>query len=122
MTTSTSHIIRKHVGSRMSEVVIHGNTVYLAGQVGEHGGTIEEQTLEALDHIDRLLNEVGSSRAHLLQVIIWLADINDFNGMNSVYDAWIPHGHTPARATAEAKLADPKWRVEIIVTAALVHA
>ncbi len=113
-------IIRKHVGRRMSEIVIHGDTVYLAGQVGETGKTIEEQTAEALALVDKFLIEAGSSRQHILQVIIWLKDIADFDGMNSVYDAWVPEGHTPARATSEAKLADPSLLVEVIVTAALV--
>ena len=111
-------IIRKHTNHRMSEIVIHGNTIYLAGQVGETGHGIAEQTAETLAHIDRLLAEAGSSRKHILQVIIWLKDIADFDGMNEVYDAWVPEGHAPVRATSEAKLADPSLLVEIIVTAA----
>jgi len=112
-------ITRIHTSRRMSEIVIHGNTVYLAGQVGETTQGIAAQTAETLAHVDRLLNEAGSSREHILQVIIWLKDIADFDGMNAVYDAWIPEGHAPTRATSEAKLADPSLLVEIIVTAAL---
>ena len=114
-------ITRIHTGRRMSEIVIHGDTVYLAGQVGESGKTIESQTAEALSHVERFLIEAGSSKQHILQVIIWLKDINDFDGMNSIYDEWIPEGHTPARATSEAKLADPSLLVEFVVTAALVR-
>jgi enamine deaminase RidA (YjgF/YER057c/UK114 family) len=110
-------ITRLHIGPRMSQAVIHNDTVYLAGQVGE-GATVAEQTRDVLAQIDRLLAEAGSSRERILQAIIWLADIADFAEMNSVWDGWIPAGHTPARATGEAKLAAPKYRVEIIVTAA----
>lgn len=110
-------ITRLHIGPRMSQAVIHNDTVYLAGQVGE-GATVAEQTREVLAQIDRLLAEAGSSRERILQAIIWLADMADFAEMNSVWDGWIPAGHTPARATGEAKLAAPKYRVEIIVTAA----
>ncbi|MGA1634856.1 MAG: RidA family protein [Gemmobacter sp.] len=110
-------ITRLHIGPRMSQAVIHNDTVYLAGQVGE-GATVAEQTRDVLAHIDRLLAEAGSSRERILQAIIWLADMADFAEMNSVWDGWIPAGHTPARATGEAKLAAPKYRVEIIVTAA----
>lgn len=112
-------ITRIHTGRRMSEIVIHGNTVYLAGQVGETTPTVAEQTAEALAHVDRLLDEAGSSRKHVLQVIIWLKDIADFDSMNAIYDAWVPEGYAPTRATSEAKLADPSLLVEIIVTAAL---
>ncbi len=112
-------ITRIHTGRRMSEIVIHGNTVYLAGQVGETTQTVAEQTTEALAHVDRLLIEAGSSREHVLQVIIWLKDIADFDAMNEVYDAWVPEGYAPVRATSEGKLADPSLLVEFIVTAAL---
>ena len=112
-------ITRIHTGRRMSEIVIHGNTVYLAGQVGETTQTVAKQTAEALAHVDRLLSEAGSSREHILQVIIWLKDIADFDAMNEIYDAWVPEGCAPVRATSEAKLADPTLLVEIIVTAAL---
>lgn len=110
-------ITRLHIGPRMSQAVIHNDTVYLAGQVGE-GATVAEQTRDVLAQIDRLLAEAGSSRERILQAIIWLADMADFAEMNSVWDGWIPAGHTPARATGEARLAAPKYRVEIIVTAA----
>ena len=111
-------IKRLEPGPRMSQAVIHNGTVYLAGQVGE-GETVADQTRDCLAEVDRLLAEAGSSREHILQAIIWLADIADFAEMNAVWDQWIPAGHTPARATGEARLAAPKYRVEVIVTAAL---
>jgi enamine deaminase RidA (YjgF/YER057c/UK114 family) len=110
-------ITRLHIGPRMSQAVIHNDTVYVAGQVGE-GATVAEQTRNVLAQIDKLLIESGSSRERILQAIIWLADMADFAEMNAVWDGWIPAGHTPARATGEAKLAAPTYRVEIIVTAA----
>lgn len=111
-------IRRIDVGKRMSDIVIHNNTVYLAGQVGE-GATVAEQTKDTLATIDKLLAKAGSSKSKLLQTIIWLDDMANFAEMNSVWDAWIDPANPPARATGEAKLAAPKYKVEIIVTAAL---
>ncbi|MCL5779050.1 RidA family protein [Limibaculum sp. FT325] len=110
-------IERHHTGKRMSQIVKHGGIVYLAGQVGE-GETVADQTRDCLAEIDRLLAEAGSGRDKILQAIVWLADIADYDEMNSVWDAWVPEGHAPARACGEAKLAAPKYRVEVIVTAA----
>ncbi|MEN5303552.1 RidA family protein [Pseudomonas sp. TWI628] len=112
-------IQRKQINPRMSQIVIHRDTVYLAGQVGETGQTVAEQTLEALARVDALLDEAGTTRQHLLQAIIWLADMADFDEMNTVWDAWVPSGHAPARACGEAKLADPQLLVEVIITAAV---
>ncbi|NBR91273.1 MAG: RidA family protein, partial [Rhodobacteraceae bacterium] len=111
-------IKRIGVGARMSEAVIHGQTVYLAGQVGE-GATVAEQTKDCLRQVDEILAKAGTSKENILQTIIWLADMADFAEMNAVWDQWVPQGHTPARATGEAKLAAPKYKVEIIVTAAI---
>ena len=111
-------ITRLHGGKRMSQAVIHNGTVYLAGQVGE-GATVTEQTRDCLAEVEKLLVEAGSSKQHILQTIIWLADMADFAEMNAVWDGWIPEGAAPARATGEAKLATPEYRVEVIVTAAL---
>ena len=111
-------IKRHHTGDRMSQIVEHGNTVYLAGQVGTAGAGVEQQTQDCLDKIDTLLAEVGTDKTNLLQVVIWLADMSDFAAMNSVYDAWVPKGHAAARACGEAKLATPQYLVEFIVTAA----
>jgi enamine deaminase RidA (YjgF/YER057c/UK114 family) len=112
-------IRRIDVGPRMSNIVIHNNTVYLAGQVGSPGGNVATQTKEILATIDGLLEKAGSDKTKILQAIIWLADMNTFGEMNAVWDAWVPQGHTPARATGEAKLAAPEYKVEIIITAAV---
>lgn len=112
-------IRRLETGPRMSQAVIHGNTVYLAGQVGKPGGSVAQQTTDVLAEIDRLLAEAGTDKTKILQAIIWMADMKDFAEMNSVWDKWAPQGHTPARATGEAKLATTEYLVEIIVTAAI---
>ena len=114
-------IKRLHVGKRLSEVAIHNGTVYLAGQIAEatEGGDIGAQTREVLGHIDRLLGEVGSDKTCILNCQIYLADMADFPGMNAVWDEWVAAGHTPPRATVEARLANPACRVEIVITAAL---
>ena len=112
-------IKRLHAGPRMSQAVIHNNTVYLAGQVGKPGGTVAQQTKDILEEIDKLLAEAGSHKSKLLQTIIWLADMKDFAEMNSVWDKWVDGPNAPARATGEAKLAGPEYLVEIIVTAAI---
>lgn len=112
-------IKRLHVGPRMSEAVVHNGTVYLAGQVAEDPSQdTAGQTKQILDAIDRLLAECGSDKTKILSAQIFLADIADFAAMNSMWDAWVPAGHTPARATVESKLAAPKYRVEIKVVAA----
>lgn len=112
-------IRRIEVGPRMSQAVVHGNTVYLSGQVGAAGASVTEQTKAVLVEVDRLLAAAGSSKSKIIQAIIWLADMNDFAEMNAVWDAWVDPANTPARATGEAKLATPDYKVEIIVTAAV---
>ena len=113
-----STIERHHGGPRMSQIVVHGETVYLAGQVGTEGASVAQQTQDCLDKVDALLAEVGSDKSRMLQVIIWLADMADFAEMNGVWDAWVPQGNTPVRACGEAKLATSGYTVEVIVTAA----
>jgi enamine deaminase RidA (YjgF/YER057c/UK114 family) len=103
----------------MSQIVRHGETIYLAGQVGTAGASVTQQTRDILEKIDALLEEAGSSRRHMLQAIIWLADMADFDEMNAVWDSWVPEGAAPTRACGEAKLARPDLTVEIIVTAAV---
>jgi len=105
----------------MSQIVVHGSTVYLAGQVGEDmNAGIEQQTRETLENIERLLAEAGTDKQHLLSVTIYLKDIDaDFAGMNAVWDKWLPEGVAPARATVEAKLCEPEILVELSVVAAL---
>lgn len=113
-------IQRLHSGPRMSQAVIHGNTVYLAGQVADDPSQdVPGQTRQILAAIDRLLAEAGTDKTKILSTTIYLADIGTFAQMNSVWDTWVPSGHTPARATVEAKLAGPQYTVEIQVIAAL---
>ena len=113
-----SEITRTHTGVRMSQIVVHGDTIYLAGQVGTAGDSVADQTRSCLEKIDTLLGEVGSNKTRILQTTIWLADMADFADMNAVWDNWVPEGHTPARACGEAKLALPDFKVEFLVTAA----
>lgn len=110
-------ITRHHTGPRMSQIVTHNGTVYLAGQVAK-GDSVADQTRGCLAQIDKLLAEAGSSPERMLQAIIWLDDMADFAEMNSVWDAWVPQGHTPARACGQAYLATRDYKVEIIITAA----
>jgi enamine deaminase RidA (YjgF/YER057c/UK114 family) len=111
-------IQRIDAGNRMSEASIHGGLVYLAGQVPETlDADIETQTGEVLAAIDALLAQAGSDKTRILRAQIFLADIADFSGMNRAWDAWVVPGNAPARATVEAKLANPGWKVEIVVTA-----
>jgi len=111
-------IERIECGARMSGAVVYNGLVWLAGQVGTPGASIAEQTKDALAEVDRLLALAGSDKTRILSAQIWLADMADFAEMNAVWDAWVPQGATPARATGEAKLAAPDYRVEVIVTAA----
>jgi enamine deaminase RidA (YjgF/YER057c/UK114 family) len=111
-------IQRLHVGPRLSQVAIHGDTVYTAGIVADDPKEdVAGQTRQILARIDQYLAEAGSDKTKLLSVTIWLADIADFAAMNAVWDAWVPKGHTPPRACVESKLAAPQYRVEIRVTA-----
>jgi enamine deaminase RidA (YjgF/YER057c/UK114 family) len=113
-------IQRFEPGPRMSEAVVHGGVAYLAGQVPEDGSLdIGGQTAQVLAAIDALLAQAGSDKTRILRAQIFLRDIADFAGMNRVWDAWVPPGHTPARATVQAVLARPEWRIEIVVTAAV---
>ena len=111
-------IERKHVGQRLSQVVIHGDTVYLAGIVADHPvADAAAQTGQILDKIDQYLKEAGSDKTKMLSATIWLSDIRYYDEMNSVWDKWVSKGNPPARATVEAKLATPAHWVEIMVTA-----
>ncbi len=111
---------RFDVGPRLSEMAIHKGVVYLAGQVPvDASQDIRGQTAQVLGMIDRLLERAGTDKRHLLMVQIFLADLADFDGMNEVWDAWVPAGHAPARATVQARLARPEWRIEVVATAAL---
>jgi enamine deaminase RidA (YjgF/YER057c/UK114 family) len=113
-------INRHETGPRMSQMVVHGDTVYTAGQVALRaaGKPVAEQTKDILDKIDELLAAAGTDKSKILTATIWLADIATFNEMNGVWDAWVAQGNTPARACVESKLAAPQYTVEIQVTAA----
>jgi enamine deaminase RidA (YjgF/YER057c/UK114 family) len=111
-------IERIHVGERMSKIVKHNGVVYLCGQVGVSGTSIQEQTTEMLRRVDELLTQANSNKENILQAIIWVADIKYLGEMNEVWDAWVPEGSAPSRACSEAKLARPGLLVEIIIVAA----
>ena len=113
-------IQRIETGPRMSKAVVHGNTVYLAGQVAANaaGKSVGEQTADILGIIDGILAEAGTDKTKLLMVNIWLSDMSTFAEMNAVWDKWVVAGATPGRATVEAKLAAPQFTVEIAVIAA----
>ncbi len=111
---------RFEVGARMSEMAVHNGVCYLAGQVAVGAAPdIASQTREVLGAIDALLAQAGSDKTRILRAQIYLADIADFPGMNAVWDSWVVAGRTPPRATVQATLAKPEWKVEIVVTAAL---
>ncbi|BBK43639.1 hypothetical protein STVA_36590 [Allostella vacuolata] len=106
-------------GPRMSAGVVHGGVVYVAGQVADDTSVgVGAQTEQVLKKIDAILAEAGTDKSKLLSANIWLPDIATFNEMNKAWDAWVSAGNTPARATVEAKLAAPQFRVEIAVIAA----
>ena len=112
-------IERFQTGPRMSQAVVHGNIVYLAGQVADTPvPSVVEQTQQVLAKIDRLLKEAGTDKSKLLSANIWLTDISRFQEMNQVWDAWVSPGDTPARATVQSALARPGNLVEIMVVAA----
>ena len=110
-------IERIDTGIRSSKIVKHNGVAYLTGQVAE-GDTIQDQVRSCLANIDALLERAGSARENMLRVTIWLADMQDFDGLNEVWNAWVPAGHAPARACGEARLARPELKVEFIVDAA----
>jgi enamine deaminase RidA (YjgF/YER057c/UK114 family) len=113
-------IQRFETGPRMSQAVVHGDTVYLAGVVANKsaGESVTKQTQEVLSIIDGHLAKAGTDKSKLLTATIYLTDMNTFADMNAVWDGWVSTGNTPARATVEAKLAAPRYNVEIMVVAA----
>jgi enamine deaminase RidA (YjgF/YER057c/UK114 family) len=113
---------RRHVGKRLSELVVHraSGLCWLAGQVADDPkADITGQTRQVLAQIDRLLAEAGSDKTRIASATIYLPDMADFAAMNAVWETWVPAGATPARATVQAKLAGPDYRIEIQVVAAL---
>jgi enamine deaminase RidA (YjgF/YER057c/UK114 family) len=106
-------------GPRLSQAVVHGDTIYVAGQVAaDTGADCARQTRQILNQFDALLAQGGSDKTRILWANVWLADMADYAGMNGAWEAWIPKGQTPARATVEAKLAMPQFKVEIACVAA----
>ncbi len=111
---------RFDVGPRMSEMAVHNGVCYLAGQVADDSSQdIRGQVQQVLAAIDRLLARAGSDKGKILRCQIFLADLADFAAMNEVWEAWVLPGQTPPRATVQAALARPEWKVEMVVTAAL---
>ena len=116
----TQGLRRYHVGDRLSEMTVFNNTVYLAGQVASDASQdIRGQTLQVLGMVDKLLAEAGTDNAHILMCQIFLADLADFPAMNEVWDDWVAPGDAPPRATVQAFLAKPEWKIEVVVTAAI---
>ncbi len=114
------NILRFHVGTRMSEAAVYNGVVYLAGQVADDATLdIKGQTQQVLAAIDKLLAEAGSAKSHILRAQIFIADLADFAAMNEVWEAWVVDGQAPPRATVQAALANPGWKIEIVVTAAV---
>ncbi len=114
-------IERIKTNDRMSQIVIHGNTVYLAGQIAltAPGESVREQTQAILTQIDELLAEAGTDKTRLLSATIWLTSMDDFQEMNEVWDEWTRGGHAPCRACVESpRLAAPQFTVEIGIIAA----
>ena len=119
MSATESKLQRLHVAARYSEAAVFNGVVYLAGMVPEcTESDIRSQTADVLRQIDLRLAEAGSDKTRLLRVQIYLADIQDIVGMNEVWDAWVVSGSAPPRATVQAALANPSWRIEVVVTAA----
>ncbi len=113
-------IQRFDIGARLSEMAVHNGTAYLAGQVaGDATQDITGQTRQVLAAIDALLARAGTDNTKLLRVEIFLADLADFAAMNAVWDEWVPKGNAPPRATVQAQLAKPQWKVEMVATAAV---
>ncbi|HAX19874.1 MAG TPA: hypothetical protein DCY64_06285 [Hydrogenophaga sp.] len=115
-----SQDIERHgVAARYSEAAVFNGMVYLAGMVPERGDThIRGQTQDVLDQVQQRLQEAGSDKSRILRAQIYLTDIREIGIMNEVWDAWVVPGTAPPRATVQAALANPDWKIEIVVTAA----
>jgi enamine deaminase RidA (YjgF/YER057c/UK114 family) len=111
---------RFHTGDRLSEITVHNGTVYLAGQVASDASQdIRGQTAQVLAMIDKLLAEAGTDKAHILMCQIFIKDLADFPAMNEIWEDWLAPGDAPPRATIQAHLAKPDWKIEMVVTAAI---
>ncbi len=119
-------IVRHEMGPRFSEMTVtkigDSNLIILSGQVAENTSLgIEGQTREILRFVDRLLGHVGANKTHIISARIYLASVGDYAAMNSVWDEWVPRGHTPARSTIGAKLINPDYKIEMEITAVANH-
>lgn len=115
-----SNIERFDVGARMSEMAVYNGVAYLAGQIAPDAAPgIEAQTTQVLAAVDALLARAGTDKSRILRAEIFLADLADFPAMNGVWEAWVAPGHAPPRATIEARLAKPEWKIEVLITAAV---
>jgi enamine deaminase RidA (YjgF/YER057c/UK114 family) len=115
-----SSIKRVNVEKRLSDMAIHQGVAYLAGQVPDDSTLdITGQTHQVLATIDRLLAQAGTDKSKILMAQIFIANMKEFDGMNKAWDAWVADGNAPPRATVEARLANPDYKVEIVVTAAV---
>jgi enamine deaminase RidA (YjgF/YER057c/UK114 family) len=115
-----SDIRRFHVAARYSDMAVHGGVAYLAGQVpNDATKDIAAQARQVLEQIDGLLAEAGSDRGRILMATVYLADLSDYDAMNAVWEAWLSGVAAPPRATVQARLAQPAWKIEIVVTAAV---
>ena len=114
-----SQIKRIETDERMSQAAVYGGIVWLAGQCGTAGDSISTQTRESLANIERLLTEAGSDKTRILNTTVWLANIDDYDEMNTVWDAWVPKGFAPPRACGESHLGGSGYGVEIICVAAV---
>ena len=113
-------IQRFEIGKRLAEMAVYNGTIYLSGQIPEDTSVnIQGQTKQVLESIDGLLAQAGSDKSKILHAQIFLPDLGDFAAMNEVWEAWVVPGHTPTRATVQAALANPKWKIEVVVTAAV---
>ena len=113
-------IKRVNVGKRLSDMAVCNGVAYLAGQVPDDTTQdITGQTAQVLATIDKLLAEAGTDKTKILMAQIFVANMKEFDGMNKAWDAWVAEGNAPPRATIEARLANPDYKVEIVVTAAV---
>ncbi len=111
---------RFDVGTRLSEMAVHNGLCFLAGQVpADASQDMAGQAAQVLAAIDALLARAGTDKRKILMCQIYIKDLADFPALNAVWEAWVPAGHAPPRATVQANLAKPEWRVEMVVTAAL---
>ena len=115
-----STIKRVNVAKRLSDMAVFNNVAYLAGQVADDvSQDVTGQTAQVLATIDKLLADAGTDKSRLLMAQIFVANMKEFDGMNKAWDAWVADGNAPPRATIEARLASPDYKVEIVVTAAI---